>query len=208
MAINLSEILRLHSLYLEGNSNGSQGNLQGASLRGAWLRGANLQGANLRDADLYGANLSGANLCAADLRDANLQDANLYDANLRAADLRGANLQDANLYGVNLCQAGLDGAIGLPIASDSQERLKAVAQQVLDQPDSLQMGDWHSKCGTTHCLAGWAIHQAGPIGEILEELHGPYLAGLLLLGTEAAEHFFESNFDVVSWLGSIAQQPA
>jgi hypothetical protein len=243
MAINLSETLRLHSLYLEGNSNGSQGNLQGANLRGANLyganlRGANLRGANLRGANLYGANLRGANLCdanlcdanlcAADLRDANLQDANLYDANLSGANLYGANLRGANLYGANLCDANLcdanlrdaslhganlcdanlRGAMGLPVASDSQKRLKAVAQQVLDQPDSLQMDDWHSKCGTAHCLAGWAIHQAGPMGEILEKLHGPYLAGLLLLGTEAAEHFYESNFDVVSWLGSIAQQPA
>jgi hypothetical protein len=188
MAINLSEILHLHSLYLEGNPDGSQANLCGAD-----LCGANLYGANLRDANLCGANLHGAYLCGA----------NLYGANLCGANLRDADLCGANLYGANL-----RGATGLPIASDSQERLKAVAQQVLNQPDSLQMGDWHSKCGTAHCLAGWAIHLAGPTGEILEKLHGPHLAGLLLLGTEAAEHFYESNLDVVSWLGSIAQQPA
>jgi uncharacterized protein YjbI with pentapeptide repeats len=223
MAINLSEILHLHSLYLQGNPDGSQAklrdadlrgaNLCGANLYGADLRDANLRGANLRGANLRGANLRGANLCGANLYGADLRDANLCGANLYGANLCGANLYGANLYGANLRDAGLRGAklcgvTGLPIASDSQERLKAVAQQVLDQPDSLQMGDWHSKCGTTHCLAGWAIHQAGPIGEILEELHGPDLAGLLLLGTEAAEHFYESNFDVVSWLGSIAQQPA
>jgi hypothetical protein len=173
MTLDLAETLRLHGLWLQDDPAGVYAN----------LRSANLCGANLRDADL----------CDADLRGANLRDADLRGANLRGADLRGADL----------CGADLRGAAGLPIAEDAPARLQAVAATVLAQPAALHMGDWHSDCGTTHCLSGWAIHQAGPVGAVLERLHGPHLAGLLLLGTEAAEHFYDSNETALEWLRSI-----
>jgi hypothetical protein len=110
-------------------------------------------------------------------------------ANLSRANLRGADLRDAN---------------GLPIAADAQQRLCAVASHVLAHPKILQMGGWHSECGTTHCLAGWAIHQAGPLGEVLENLHGPHMAGLLLLGVDAAEHFYDGTDEAIEWLQSVA----
>ena len=154
-----------------------------------WLAGdpagvrANLRGANLSGANLSGANLSGANLSVANLRDANL---------------RGANLSVANLSGAN----------GLPIAADAQQRLRAVASHVLAHPQTLEMEIWHNECGTTHCLAGWAIYQAGTLGEVLEKLHGPEIAGLLLLGANAAAHFYDSNDDAIAWLQSVAQEAA
>ena len=132
---------------------------------------------------------------------ANLRYADLSYANLRYAILRYADLSYANLSGANLRDAK-----GLPIASDSQQRLRAVASEVLAFPNSLQMGVWHGDCGTTHCLAGWAIHHAGPIGEVLEKLHGPHMAGLLLLGVDAAEHFYDRNDDAIAWLQSVAQE--
>ena len=105
------------------------------------------------------------------------------------ADLLGADLRDA---------------VGLPIVDDAPARLQAVAAAVLADPASLNMGHWHSPCGTAHCIAGMAIAQAGPIGKTLEVMHGAYMAGLLLLGTEAASHFFDSNEDALAWLQSIA----
>ena len=48
----LQEILRLHKLWLEGNSIGKRADLSEANLRGAILSEANLRGANLRGADL------------------------------------------------------------------------------------------------------------------------------------------------------------
>jgi uncharacterized low-complexity protein len=156
--VNISETLRLHTLWLAGDPAGVRAN----------LRGANLSGANLLDANLLGANL--------------------LDANLRGANLSGAN--------------------GLPIAADAQQRMRAVASHVLDHPQILQMESWHSECGTTHCLAGLAIHQAGTLGEVLEKLHGPHMAGLLLLGANAAAHFYDSNDDAIAWLQSVAQEAA
>ena len=149
-----------------------------AILRGAILYGAILRGAILRGANLYGANLRGANL---------------YGANLSGAKLRGAILSDAK---------------GLPIAADHLQRLRAVASEVLSNPQNLHMTNWHNECGTTHCLAGWAIHQAGPLGEVLEKLHGPHMAGLLLLGVDAAEHFYDKKDDAIEWLQSVAQEAA
>lgn len=34
------------------------------------------------------------------------------------------------------------------------ERLRAVKQKILDEPESFDMSDW--ECGTTRCIGGWA----------------------------------------------------
>ena len=69
---DLTETLRLHNLWRQGNPTGIQ----------ADLRGANLRAANLGEADLRWADLGGA-----DLREANLREANLREANLESATL-------------------------------------------------------------------------------------------------------------------------
>lgn len=196
----LQEVLRLHGLWLAGDSEGRRADLSQAN-----LSHADLSQADLSHADLRWANLSGADLRWASLRGADLRWANLSHADLRAADLRGANLSGADLQGANLREADLTGAVGLPIVADAPARLHAVAAQVLRDPSSLRMRSWHSKCGTVHCLAGWAIHQAGPIGATLEALHGAHLAGLFLLGHDAADRFYRSNEEVLEWLRSISE---
>jgi hypothetical protein len=215
---DLPEILRLHKLWLQGDPAGRRAVLRRADLSGADLSGAVLSGADLSGADLSGAVLcdavlSGAVLCdavlrRAVLRGAVLSGAVLCDAVLRRADLSGAVLSGAVLSGADLSGADLSGAIGLPIVADAADRLQQVATTVLANPTVLTMGLWHSECGTVHCLAGWAIHLAGPIGATLEALHGPHMAGLLLLGTEAAAHFYDGNEEVLEWLRSIQQQPS
>ena len=83
----LTEIVRLHKLWLIGDSAGKK----------ADLRSADLSSANLRSANLSSADLSSANLSSADLRYANLRSANLRYANLRSANLSSANLSSADL---------------------------------------------------------------------------------------------------------------
>jgi hypothetical protein len=194
-ATELQEALRLHLLWLQDDPEGVLADLSGADLSRADLREANLREAVLQGADLRGAQLEGAQLEGADLRGADLSEANLSWADLSGADLRGADLSEANL----------SGAKGLPIAADAPARLQAVAAQVLSAPCCLRMDSWHSNCGTAHCLAGWAIHQAGPIGATLEALHGAHLAGLLLLGYDAAARFYQSNDEVLQWLRTISE---
>ncbi len=161
----------------------------------------NLEGANLYGGDLSGANLRGANLCGADLRKADFRGADLRAAYLRGAYFRGAYFRGADLRGADLGGANLDGAkLDFPIASPEQAapRITAVAKAAL-QAEALNMNTWHT-CETTHCIAGWAVHLAGDEGKALEAKHGPYLAGLSLLGPEAAAHFYDNNEDATAWL--------
>lgn len=137
---------------------------------------------------------------------ADLSGANLSRANLIGANLIGANLRGADLIGANLSEANLSRAIGLPIAADAPARLRAVAIAALADADALKMDTWHT-CETTHCIAGWAIHQAGELGRILEALHGSALAGRLLLGNKAAMHFNDDNAAAREWLQSVLDAP-
>ncbi|WP_199683781.1 pentapeptide repeat-containing protein [Brevundimonas sp. LPMIX5] len=133
---------------------------------------------------------------------------------LRGADLRGADLSDADLRGADLSGAVLSGAV-LPKAvqamrpadeAEQRQRIAAVAALALKDDDALNMGDWHT-CETTHCIAGWAVHQAGPAGYLLEEMMGPHAAGAILLGDEAAKHFYDSGDQARAWLETFLPDP-
>ncbi|MDD2757686.1 MAG: pentapeptide repeat-containing protein [Candidatus Pacebacteria bacterium] len=111
----LATVIRLHQLYLDGDSTGVRANLEGANFKGAYLKDAILKRAYLKDANLEGANLAYANLAYANLEGATLGDANLGGANLGGANLGGAILKraylgDANLEGAYLEDANLEGA--------------------------------------------------------------------------------------------------
>ena len=189
-AINLPEILAAHAQWLADPTSGQRANLVGANLRGANLRGANLINANLINASLVGANLVGANL---------------INARLVGASLSGADLSGANLVGARLSNADLDGAIGLAIATDAPQRLRAAAVAAL-QEGALEMETWHT-CETTHCLGGWLVYQAGELGRLLEAAVGPSMAGLMLGGIEAHSHFHDSNVAATKWLQSMLERP-
>ena len=134
-----------------------------------------------------------------------LNGAILDGARLDGARLDGANLVRASLDGARLVRASLDGAVGLAVATDAPQRLKAAAAAAL-QEGALDMGEWHS-CKTTHCLGGWLIHQAGEPGRLLEVAVGPGVAGLMLGGIEAHGHFYDSNEAATEWLRSVLAQP-
>ena len=126
-----------------------------ANLAGAYLVRANLTGANLARADLAGANLAGANLAGADL----------VRANLARADLAGALKVD-------------------PADIPAIPHIDAVILRSIESGGTLDMGRWHGPddhwCGTTHCRAGWAIHEAGDRGKALQDRFSPLIAGTLI----------------------------
>ena len=208
-----TEQLQAHRKWLAGCLDGKRlvlrdavltgADLQGAYLQGAYLQGAVLQRADLQRADLQCADLRGADLRCAYLRGAVLQRADLQRADLRGADLRCAYLRGAVLQGAYLRGVNLQGAIGLPIAADAQERLRAVATAAL-QPNALEMETWHT-CETTHYMAGWAIHLAGEPGKIMEKMLGPEVTGLLLLGSEAHRYFYKSNEEARQFLQGVIE---
>jgi hypothetical protein len=93
----------------------------------------------------------------------------------------------------------------LPARDVAEARIRKIAATVADQPDRLVMSDWH--CGTAHCIAGWAVHQEGAEGYALERRmggsgDGTRDAGLLLLGIEAAAHFYDNDDSARAWLSS------
>ena len=111
----LTEIIRLHKCWKNGEDGGVRADLSGADLRfadlsGADLRFADLSGADLSGSDLRGADLSGAYLNGADLSGAYLNGAYLSGADLRGAYLRGADLRGSDLRGSDLSSAYLSGA--------------------------------------------------------------------------------------------------
>jgi len=186
-SVNLPEILFGHALWLVNDPKGTRAILAGADLTGANLAGADLAGAILAGADLTGANLAEADLARADLA---------------GADLAGANLAGAILAGADLAGANLAGALGLVIANDAPERLQAVAAAAL--AGGLEMGCWHT-CDSAHCVSGWAIHQAGELGRLLEVAVGAEVAGLMLLGPDAHRHFYDENAEAAEWLRSVLE---
>jgi hypothetical protein len=195
-SINLPKILASHAKWLADKATGDRADLSGADLSGADLSGADLSSATLSGADLSGANLSSATLSGADLSRANLS-----SATLSWADLSGANLSSATLSWANLSSANLSEVVGLAIASDAPKRLQAVATAALAD-NGLNMSRWHT-CETTHCISGWAIHQAGELGRLLEAAVGAEVAGLMLLGPDAQRHFHDGNEAAAEWLRSV-----
>ena len=104
----LTEILKKHEMWLNGEVDGIMADLCETDLR--WV--------NFRGADLCWVNFRGADLSGADLRGADLSWASLCGANLYKADLRGANLSGTDLSGAYLYKADLRGAknLNFPIA--------------------------------------------------------------------------------------------
>jgi len=191
----LAEILIGHRVWLDGRG-GCRADLPGADLRGANLRGTLLSGADLRDADLSGADLSDADLPGADLRRANLREADLSRANLTGADLRRADLSRADLSRADLSGANLTGA-DTPIVVGLDAAVLAAAEG-----GKLDMSDWHHDCGTTHCIAGWAITLAGDAGAVLEHAIGPSAAAALIYhaSTGSVPDFYAGDDDAMASL--------
>ena len=111
----LNEILKLHKLWLNGDTNGQRAiltnvDLTGAILIDAILTYAILTNVDLIDADLTNAILTGAILIDVDLTGAILTGAILIDVNLTGAILRNVDLTGAILTGANLIETDLTGA--------------------------------------------------------------------------------------------------
>ncbi len=155
----------------------------GANLRETDLRWAILRWAILRGADLRGATLRWADLSGTDLRGTDLSGADLSGANLRGATLKWADLRGATLRGATLRWADLSGATGIPPIPKIND-LDGVILKSIEDGGTLDMSRWHGDnkewCGTTHCRAGWAIHEAGKEGKVLQDAVGISTAAALI----------------------------
>ena len=188
----------------------SWANLSKADLSEADLSEADLSEADLSWANLSKANLSEANLSWANLSEANLSWANLSEANLSWADLSWANLSEANLSEANLSEANLNWAdLNWADVPEVPGLCKAILEAVEAEPKLFNMSTYHTEtpCGTTHCMAGWAVHLAGEQGYALEKKIGPNAAGALIFAKSHGKvpYFYGSNDVALEWLRNNAE---
>jgi hypothetical protein len=98
--VELKEILRLHKLWLNGDSKGIRADLSESDLRGSDLSESDLRGSDLSESDLRGSDLRGSNLSGSNLRNSNLSGSNLSGSNLSGSNLSNSNLRKVILpYG-------------------------------------------------------------------------------------------------------------
>ena len=88
---------------------------------------------------------------------------------------------------------------GIETTTDFAANLRIVARAALAKPDSLIMAIVHNFCDTAHCIAGWACVLL-PGGAEAEAAYGWKIAGLKLLGAEAALHFNDCDEDAREFL--------
>ena len=159
-ADGLREVIRLHGLWREGNAEGVRADLSGVDLCYSDLRQVDLSYADLSYADLTGSDLSHTKL-----RGAFLTGTKLRGVKLSHADLREIKLDDKEV----------------PVIEGIHKRVYEEASRCTSRgTNHLDMSDWHSDCGTSHCRAGLVIHLAGEAGSTLENEVGPAAAGALI----------------------------
>jgi hypothetical protein len=85
------------------------------------------------------------------------------------------DVRDAAIHG------GTVRNIAVPVIPDLDSRILAALQT---KPNRLDMDFWHGEdeqpCGTTHCIAGWAVFIAGEAGMALEDRYDAETAGALI----------------------------
>jgi hypothetical protein len=162
----------------------------------------NFRHLNLRGVDLTYTSFCKADFTGADLRGVNFSDADLLGANLTGADLTGADLTGADLFFANLSEANLTDVKGVEFPYRDPNLLSTIASIVLANPKKLEMSNWHSPCGTAHCIAGWAVFLSDR--QYLEtDKIDAFALGSYLLGSEATSHFYDRRSEALEWIQNI-----
>jgi len=155
-----------------------------------------LQKVSLQHSELVGVDFTGANLAGGDFRGSDLYISEFDCANCTGTDFTGANLDRTSFDQANLTDTKIDFQI-------EEGLLAKVAQHALANDKALDMDDWHT-CDTVHCIAGWACKLAKD--QRLETIYGTPIAGLLLLGTKAYSHFYDTTEEARVYLEGINKQ--
>jgi len=192
-------------------------NLMNANFEDAWLTNADISDAYFSCAYLRYTSLNGATAVGTKFSNATLFNTYFTDANLERADFTSCTLDHCCLLHANLDRADFDNcrfirttlrgltlknALRQHTTPQQHELLLRIARHLRANPEFLVMDEWHSNCGTTHCLAGWAIAMSSE-GPTLEWFVGAENAGYYLLGAEALSHFYDSEDEVLDYLRGI-----
>jgi hypothetical protein len=64
--------------------------------------------------------------------------------------------------------------------------IENIHQKIAEQINALEMSQWHSPCGTTHCRAGWVVELAGEQGKALEKATSTPFAAMCIYKVSSA----------------------
>ena len=195
-----------------GGRNGGVKNLEDADFTGSNLEDATFNFCRFTHADFRGVNLSGATFADCYLFRSWFEKSDMTNVTVKNTEFRHCNFTGATTYGLfaRICGRNTTFArsVGLVYNPTGSERLlERIAAIVANAPESFRMKEWHSTCGTKHCLAGWAAHLSPEAGRI-EMQTNTEIAGLLTLGSEAHAIFFataDEDDSALEYLRSIHQ---
>ena len=138
-------------------------------------------------------------------------DCSFYEAVMVKTNIASTVFTDCSFYDavfakmiLNL-EVKFNNCTGFPFIDGYQERLVKVAKLALKTPESLAMNTWHT-CDTSHCISGWGEHLEGEFGKFVVKQYGNAFGGLLLLGTEAFNHFFDTVSEGRAYLQSVLKE--
>lgn len=204
----LNKLLDDHELWLATRGRqGEQLYLHGKVIEGGDFR-RNLSEAVLgsnrfRFCDFTGANFSHAH-CVNSVFEESRLDFAILSGRFDYCKFPGTSIMSQTIGRMSAYHADFTSCRNFPFLSDAEQRLLDVAI-IATRPGNLVMDAWHG-CNSTHCIAGWAVHLAGPFGDHLVNLHGHDIAGLMLLGAEAHNYFFSSEEQALAFLNKVIER--
>lgn len=140
------------------------------------------------------------------LRHVTIKHTNLFGVEMARVDMSDVTLRDTGMEGVAMTDVTFEG-IPLPVVPNIDKVILDLIEKNLAH---LDMNTWHSKCGTAHCRAGFAVKLAGKAGTYLELQVGTYLAGCFVYGGSRPgipiPDFFESTKEALASIKEDAEK--
>ena len=97
----------------------------------------------------------------------------------------------------------------IPVIPDIHKRIYEAASR---KGNTLDMSTWHT-CETTHCRAGWVVHEAGNAGYALEAQTSTLFAAMQIYKNSGYEispvRFFDTSSEAMADMKRLAEsEPA
>ena len=115
--------------------------------------------------------------------------------------------------GYRVCESWFKGNEPIPNVQVDQLKVEGIHTAVNKavNEDTLNMTNWHSKCGTTHCRSGWAITLAGVEAKRLEALTNSMFAGMVVFALSSditlnPQRFYDSKQNALQHIEACADQ--
>lgn len=127
----------------------------------------------------------------------------ILESNIFSETIEDTDFREASLKKNDFMAAYPQGFIIPPI---EVQLVPDIGKQILNEVrsrglKSLNMCNWHSDCGTAHCIAGW-VAVLHPQGRIIEEMFSTEISGYILF-PEAAKYFFEDEEVALKFLETL-----